>query len=77
MAVVIGLACFFLVRHFRYLNKKRDDESIAKKKVADKKVAEAAQAAQGGAAEAGKAGYSGYQASDFSKDADASAPLLR
>jgi hypothetical protein len=51
MSVVLGAGCFYIVRHFRALNKARDDESIAKKKLADRRVAEAAHA--GHLAEAG------------------------
>ena len=44
MTVAITVGCYYIVRHFRAINKSRDDESIAKKKVADRRVAEAAHA---------------------------------
>ena len=46
MTVAISIGCYYIVNYFRAINKKRDDESIAKKKVADRRVAEAAHAGQ-------------------------------
>ena len=51
MTISISIGCYYIVRHFRAINKARDDDSIAKKKVADRRVAEAAHA--GHLAEAG------------------------
>lgn len=73
MTVVLAVLCFFLVRHFRIINKKRDDESIAKKKVADRRVAETAQASR---AEGGTAGYQAEDAS-YATSGGVDVPLLR
>lgn len=87
MTVVLSVICFFLVRYFRSINKKRDDESIAKKKIADRRIATADQASRmergagGGGGAAGGAVRGGYQAEDASYglavDGNAAIPLLR
>ena len=39
-AVVTGVLSYFLVSYFNRINKRKNDESVAKKKVADAKLAE-------------------------------------